>query len=258
MQNDRLDSPEGVAKTISNYLSVSASTDRAQMSGLMDLVVGGRAQSLFRHQEDKKKISKAFSSLLSTDGSKLRSMKKLSYTFQIPEKDQSYNESIDSVATDSYIRQGLSVTHVRHTIKETVRGGREDRILRHVTSDDGLRNIKETRIRYTFYRDIDVSMETKFLVDKDTSTPGDNDNSSGPEKGKRDDETSSDSETSSGAASSNSSASVSGMIYRWENDDNYSGEPTMQRTDTTPRENVQVADIIAILDSDNEDTAQSE
>ena len=260
VQNDRLDSPEGVAKTISNYLSVSASTDRAQMSGLMDLVVGGRAQSLFRHQEDKKKISKAFSSLLSTDGSKLRSMKKLSYTFQIPEKNQGYNECIESVSTDSYIRQGLSVTHVRHTIKETVRGGREDRILRHVTSDDGRRNIKETRVRYTFYRDIDVTTETKFLEDKVTNTPGDNDNNSGPEKRKHDDESSSDSEASSGVTSSNSSASASGMIYRWENDDDdvNPGEPTMQRTDMAPRESVQVADIIAILDSDNDDTAQSE
>ena len=50
------------------------------------------------------------------------------------------------------------------------------------------------------------------------------------------------------------------MIYRWENDDDdvNPGEPTMQRTDMAPRESVQVADIIAILDSDNDDTAQSE
>ena len=201
-------------ENVGKLLTLSASTIRAQVQSITDLMVGGRSQSLFRHLDNRKKISKALSSLLSTEESKLRNMKKMSYTFASPARDQSYKEIIDSVATDTFVRQGLAVTHIRQTMKTAIKGTREDIILQTKTSEDGKRHCKESKIRYTFVREVSVNVEAETKIeDDDGSEPG----PSRPGRKRKHSDSDSDNTTDTDNTPS------SDIIFEWEQD---SGEPT--------------------------------
>ena len=213
LDTSHADEPGTVPESVANFLTLSVDTNRAQVKSITDLLVGGRSQSLFRHQDNKKKISKAFSSLFTTGESKLRNMKKMSYTFASPARDQSYKEVIDSISTDTFVRRGLSITHIRQSMKTTIKGGREDIILQTKTSEDGTRHQKESIIRYTFVREVSVNVdaETKIETD-DGSEPGP---SRQGMKRKHSDEDSDDTTDSDDAPSSD-------VILEWENSQ---GEP---------------------------------
>ena len=83
------------------------------------------------------------------------------------DKINSYKEVLEVASSDTFVRKGNTVMHLRHLVKTSVRGGCEDTILRSQTSEDGRRTLKETRIRYSFVRDLNIVVETETNEDQE-------------------------------------------------------------------------------------------
>ena len=85
------------------------------------------------------------------------------------DKINSYKEVLESASTDTFVRKGTTATvmHLRHLVKTSVIGGREYTILRRQTSEDGRRTLKESRIRYSFVRNLNIVVETETNEDQD-------------------------------------------------------------------------------------------
>ena len=136
-----------------------AHTNRVQVRGLSDMVIGGRGQSLFRHEPNKQQLEKKIRALFATEDSRMRCVKDFNFSFPQPEEDMGYRLVTENVATDSYVRNGLTVTHIRETIKTVTHGGREDTIIRHVTLNGGSEMKKVLRVRNTFHHDKYITVE---------------------------------------------------------------------------------------------------
>ena len=97
-------------------------------------------------------------------------MKGYTYSFPEPEKDRSYRTVMDAVSTDCCVRSGLTVTHIRKTIKTVILGGRKERVIRHITR--GGSELKVVRVRNTFHHDTYITTEVSNSADTDISGSG--------------------------------------------------------------------------------------
>ena len=146
-------------ETVGGQSTPHAHTNRVQVRGITDMMIGGRGQSVFRHEPARPQLEKKIRSLFATEESTMRCVKDFSYTFPQPEEDKGYRLVTENISTDSYVRTGLSVTHIRETIKTVTHGGREDTIIRHVTMNGGAMMKKVLRVRNTFHLDRYITLE---------------------------------------------------------------------------------------------------
>ena len=98
-------------------------------------------------------------------------MRGFCYTFPEPEKDRGYRSVTEAVSTDSYVRNGMTITHIMETIKTVTLGGREERVIRHTTMAGGSK-VMIARVRNTFHHDTYITMEASNSADADYSGSG--------------------------------------------------------------------------------------
>ena len=118
--------------TAVKYLTPYAQTTLVSTSGLTDLMVGGRSQSLFRigSNIDSGKLSRVLSSLFTTEGSKIRSMKGFNIMKGEKSKLEDGMRHVEAASVDTEVTMEITVSHTRSITGGAKENTRENIIVR--------------------------------------------------------------------------------------------------------------------------------
>ena len=97
------------------YLTPRADSQHVSLSGLTDIMVGGRSLALYRMGSDKVrgKLSRVLTALFDTEGSKIRSMKRFSPQRGEKSKLEEGERFVESASVDTEVKMEITVSHTR-------------------------------------------------------------------------------------------------------------------------------------------------
>ena len=130
------------------YLTPYAQTTPVSTSGLTDLMVGGRSQSLFRigSNIDSGKLSRVLSSLFTTEGSKIRSMKGFNIMKGEKSKLEDGMRHVEAASVDTEVTMEITVSHTRSITGGAKENTRENIIVRCSPGKENKYDMKTTVI----------------------------------------------------------------------------------------------------------------